>query len=233
MLIVKQKKKIFLTLINLFLFLIMINFFLFKNNKLMAMETIQKKYIPQESCSSVKLELNDYNKQTVSLNLSNPLFSLAGEQFLYQSLKNIDPIRLNQFLNINSLEELQNKYSEIQIDYSINLSFIQYLKNNLDLSLSNSSKDFEETFEETQKIKLSDLQNKKINNSIQQLNLPDTINYRRDRKIFNFMYDEQIKKNITSQITSRPYSIFEAKNLFIIFIDFLNIVEEKKRNRTI
>nr|WP_153369324.1 hypothetical protein [Candidatus Phytoplasma sacchari]KAB8121914.1 hypothetical protein F2B49_02000 [Candidatus Phytoplasma sacchari] len=212
----KYKKILFLTILSLFI----INFFLLCNNKIMGMN--RNDFTTASSSSySYKLKLHPNYKTITSDHLNNIRQENQEQELLFSDLKNIKNIRLDKILNINSLEELKDKYSKIQVIYSLKLELLQYLHPTLSpispYPLHNKQ------YSETHEINLSSLKTEIID-GVSTLILPDIVNnYQKERKIFNFIYKFDMGGDITSEIDP-AYNNYD--NLFMILLNSLNIKEE-------
>ncbi|KXT29449.1 hypothetical protein AXA84_0094 [Candidatus Phytoplasma oryzae] len=216
-LIKKEKIKRIIVVVNLLI--VMVNFFLLNNKKVIAMNVDNNESTASSSYSD-ELVLNVYDKATFSSHTNNVFGYKPDDQSFYEDLKIINKKMLNKTLNINSIEEFKNKYNTIRISFFLYLTFNQYYNYILGSNL-NPYPHYKKICSETHEVAVSDLKTEIIDGFLQ-LNLPDVIeDKQKERKILNYIYDFQRGEEISSEIDAR----INAKNLFMILLDSLNIKE--------
>ncbi|KXT29252.1 hypothetical protein AXA84_0240 [Candidatus Phytoplasma oryzae] len=207
--------------LNFSLFLFVSLFFIINKNCIMAMEKYPSATTTSYSKSKYfSLKLDNDIKQTVSLQDMNHQVK-SGEY--YDVLKNIKNIIGSQLNLQNSffIDELKEKYSEIKINFFIQIYFWELLmflqdKNFLQTSNFSFGKKIESfvninLLNDLEKVKLNDLEEYKLKN-------------KKEILIHRFVYDFA-KGDISSEIDSR----INAKNLLEVFITDLEIKNQNNQ----
>ncbi|WP_153368745.1 hypothetical protein [Candidatus Phytoplasma sacchari] len=207
-----------------FLFIFILNFIFIQTNHVIAM--MNEKFCDQPSSSSRRnfpqkeyINLSENSKKMVFLtNLKNPLkITTAGNDY-YDFLKEVNNISLCR-LDVNSIDELKRKYSDIEISFSGRILFhekeevLSFFKDNdsyfsIDKMINNFIKI--NILNDLQEINISGNKILKINN-----------NFRNNEiSILRFICDLS-RGDISSEIEAR----INAENLMEIFITYLEIKE--------